>query len=188
MKINLNSDKIFKHFKFDIEINYIRMLIFWNELIFMFFFMIAQYCWIFINLCFVLMKQIRKKNFKIILYDRKMIKYFMKNIVRDCCIEKKKTVDVHHVLKMNRFRRWLKTSIEKQQNFFQNIWIYLLYSYFHLFLFFFHLRNLMIFLIHINRTAKEISTFNYWTNLTFYNDKSFRYYHQIHVNEKLTLI
>ena len=64
MKINLNSDKIFKYFKFDIEINYIRMLIFWNELIFMFFFMIVQYCWIFIDLYFILMKQIRKKKFQ----------------------------------------------------------------------------------------------------------------------------
>ena len=89
---------------------------------------------------------------------------------------------------MNRLRRWLKASTWERQDLFWSIRIYLLCSYLYLLLLLLHLRDLTIFLIHTNRAAKEIRTFDHSMNSTLYDDESLRHCHQTYVSEELTSI
>ena len=86
--VNVNNNKIFKHLKFNIKINYNRILILWNKLILISFFIILKYCRFMINNVLLRWNIYEKKNSDVNPCEIKIAKHFMKNIVRDCCVNK----------------------------------------------------------------------------------------------------
>ena len=90
IEVNINNDKVFKHLESEIEINYNRMLIFWNKWVLMSFLIIIKHCIIYVNCVLFWCFKYNKRNFDVNFHDIKIAKHFIKSVVRDCNIGKKK--------------------------------------------------------------------------------------------------
>lgn len=91
MKTDLNSDKVFKHLEFNIEINYNRMLILWNEWVFTSFHITTKHRKILTDYVSPRWNRYDKRYPDVNPYDIKTAKHFIENVVRGCSAGKKES-------------------------------------------------------------------------------------------------
>ncbi len=91
IKININSDKISKHLESGTEINYNRMLILWNEWVFMSFSITTKHYRILTNCILSWWTRYERRNADVSSHDIKTAKHFIESVVRDCSVDKKKS-------------------------------------------------------------------------------------------------
>jgi hypothetical protein len=186
---NVNDEKISKNLEFDTKTNYDRMLHLWNEWIFVFcfddFVSFVSICWKHFSWV-----KYERRNVDVNSCDLKIAKHFMKSIVRDSFIERKKAFIYIMLQKWTNFdvdwkRRFdnVKISFEVSKSIYF-VWVFIntIYSYY------FYVQILTIMLIHWNEITKKFQTFYRATCSSFYNSESFYHFNYSHVKKELMSI